>query len=78
MDGKMLQIFWLLALSILALANALVTIVKAKKNNPSNYGERIKECETEIKNLKENNEKDHKLIRDNIKKLFTLFNGMKK
>lgn len=63
-----------------------------KPNNPSpltdyhNHEGRLSSVETEIGNLKENNDKDHGLIRDDIRKLTNLFNrkifgvlnGMKK
>ena len=45
--------------------------------NPG-YGERIKGVETEIENLKDSNDKDHRLIRQDIQKLFGLFNAVKK
>ena len=44
--------------------------------NPS-YGERLGILETEVENLKENNEKDHELIRKSIEKLSILINGMR-
>ena len=48
----------------------------SESDNPGNldHGERIKGCETEIENLKVSNEKDHRLIRADIKKLFELLN----
>lgn len=70
--------------------------VYKKKNNipnnpslPTNYHNhegRLSSVETDIGNLKDNNEKDHVLIRDDIRKLTNLFNrkifgvlnGMKK
>lgn len=65
-----------------------VAIVPSEPDNPG-HGERIKEVETELENLKENNdkdhalirsenEKDHRLIRGDVKKLFNLLNGMRK
>ena len=48
-----------------------------KAENPS-HGERLVGLETDVENLKENNEKDHELIRKDIRKIFNLFNGMKK
>lgn len=48
-----------------------------KPENP-NHGERLMGLETDVENLKENNEKDHELIRKDIRKIFNLFNGMKK
>lgn len=49
-------------------------------DNPgdSDHGERIKGVETEIKNLKEANTNDHRLIRKDIQKLFGLFNGVRR
>jgi len=54
MNGQVLQVLWLLALTILALVNVLALIVKSKKSNPSNYGERIASLETDMKNVKDN------------------------
>ena len=52
------QIAWLVILTILTLAQALVLTLRlagnSKKNNPGNYGERISSLETDVKNIKEN------------------------
>ena len=48
-----------------------------KSENPS-HGERLMGLETDVENLKENNEKDHRLIRGDIKKLFNLLNGIRR
>ncbi|MCK4852242.1 MAG: hypothetical protein KAS86_03920 [Candidatus Omnitrophica bacterium] len=84
-------LIWFLGLAIISLTQALVLILKftasrsekksvpvisEESDNPG-YGERIGQSETEIKNMKENNEKDHRLMRRDIRKLFTLLNGMK-
>ena len=45
--------------------------------NPS-HGERLMGLEKDVENLKENNEKDHRLIRGDIKKIFTLLNGIRR
>ena len=50
----------------------------SKKNNPGNYGERIAILEKGQQELEKSNEKDHNLIRADIKKLFNLFNGIRK
>ena len=59
------------------------SIYKRKNNNPHNpsspvdyhgHGERISATETEIENLKDNNDKDHGLIRDDIRKLTNILN----
>ena len=45
--------------------------------NPG-YGERIGKLETKVEEMDKDNEKDHKLIREDIRKIFNLINGMKK
>ena len=69
---------WLALLTLYLLAQALVGLVKMLRNKKANgnpgYGERIAALEKGA----ENNEKDHKLIRNDIEKLFDLINGMKK
>jgi len=54
MNGQAFPIIWLLVLTVMALVNAVAFLVKAKKNNPGNYGERISSLETDVKNIKEN------------------------
>jgi len=54
MNGQVLPIIWLLVVTVMALVNAIGLLVKAKKNNPGNYGERISSLETDVKNIKEN------------------------
>ena len=65
------QIAWLVILTILTLAQALVLTLRLvgnnRKDNPGNYGERIAKLE-----------KGQEVLEENVKKLFTLFNGMKK
>lgn len=78
MNDQVFQILWLLALTILALVNILAAILKKRRNNPGKYGERIAELEKGQELLDKSNEKDHKLIREDISKLFELFNEMKK
>lgn len=53
---------------------------RKKNNNPGNpnHGERIQECETEIRNLKENNTEAHRLIREEIRKLGGRIDGMRR
>jgi hypothetical protein len=54
---------------------------KNKKNDkPDNpgHGERIAILEKGQEELEKSNEKDHNLIRADIKKLFNLFNGIRK
>jgi len=46
-------------------------------DNPT-HGERIASLETEVELGRESNEKDHELIRKDIRKIFNLINGMKK
>ena len=50
---------------------------RVEPENPS-HGERLMGLETDVENLKDSNEKDHELIREDIKKLFNLINGMRK
>ena len=47
-----------------------------KPENPS-HGERLVALETDMENIEKNNEKDHRLIRGDIRKLFSLMNGMR-
>ena len=47
-----------------------------KAENPT-HGERISSLETAYEGLEKNNEKDHRLIRGDIRKLFNLMNGMR-
>ena len=53
---------------------------KKRNNKPENpnHGERIAELEKGQEMLEKNNEKDHELIRRDIRKLFNLFNDMRK
>lgn len=95
-DGVM----WFLGLAVICLSQAIVIalkigqrrdsrkVVSGDESNPG-YGERIKGVETEMKNLKEHNTEDHKLIRSenredhelirkDVRKIFTLLNGFKR
>lgn len=51
------QIAWLVILTILTLAQALVLTLRLvgnnRRNNPGKYGERIASLETDVKNIKE-------------------------
>jgi len=51
------QTLWLVMLTILTLAQALVLTLRLvgnnRKDNPGNYGERISSLETDVKNIKE-------------------------
>lgn len=51
---------------------------KNKKNDNPGYGERIATLEKGQELLEKSNEKDHRLIRKDIQKLFGLFNGIRK
>lgn len=62
MNGQVLPIIWLLVVTVMALVNAIGLLVKAKKNNPGNYGERIKELETKVKYI----ERDIKEIKEKL------------
>ena len=72
------QIAWLVILTILTLAQALVLTLRlagnSKKNNPGNHGERIGKLETKVEEMDKDNEKDHGLIRKDIEKIFNLLN----
>lgn len=83
-------LIWFLGLAVISLTQALVLVLKfsqrraEKKSVPEidsdnpGEGERIGIVETEVKNIKESNEKDHRLMRRDIRKLFGLLNGMRK
>jgi len=89
MENGQMWFLGLMGLAIISLSQALVLVLRLSQrradkksvasdaDNPG-HGERIGNCETEIKNLKESNEKDHRLIRESIQKLFNLYNGMRK
>ena len=51
--------------------------IPEEPDNPG-YGERIAKLEEGMENMKDNNEKDHRLIRQDIKKIFNLIDGMRK
>jgi len=86
------QLLWFLGLVIIALTQALVLVLRLsqgranRKNEPPasedsenpSHGERIASLETKVEGLEENNEKDHELIRKDIRKIFNLINGMRK
>ena len=55
-----------------------ITVPNPPKPDNPGHGERLGILETEIENLKENNEKDHQLIRGDIRKLSNLLNGMRR
>lgn len=98
MESEILKYLWLIVLTLVQIIYVWMKIVekrnnkKTTPNNPSppvdyhNHEGRLSSVETEIGNLKENNNKDHGLIRDDIRKLTNLFNrkifgvlnGMKK
>ena len=72
------QIIWLVILTILALAQALVLALRlVKKNNPGNYGVKIEKLETKVEEMDKDNEKDHGLIRKDVEKIFNLLNRKK-
>jgi len=53
----------------------------SRKNQESvnpGYGERIAKLEKGQEELEKNNEKDHELIRRDIRKIFNLLNGVRK
>lgn len=55
----------------------IIPVNPGEPENPS-HGERLVGLETDVENLKDNNEKDHELIRNDIRKIFNLINGMRK
>ena len=82
MDPKLV---WFAFLIIMSLVQTILLLVKlktskandtpqnsGKSGNPGNYGERISSLETDVKGMKDNNDKDHSLIRQDIQKLFSL------
>ena len=82
------QVFWFLGIAIIALSQALVLAMKlnqgranrkktCKPENPG-HGERIAKLEEAMENVKENNEKDHRLIRKDIAKLTVRINGLRR
>jgi len=92
MGSQNTQLIWLLGLTILSLVQAIVLILRMSQernnkkkipNNPSppvdyhNHGERIATLEEAVENVKDNNEKDHQLIRGDIKKIFNLLNEVR-
>ena len=81
------QILWLAVMSLFLLCQTVFMLTKMVRNrtggkeqksegNPG-YGERLAGLEKEVEGMKENNEKDHSLIRQDIQKLFTLFSRAK-
>ena len=89
MEGEALKYGWLIVLTLASIINIWMKMAEkrnGKKNdkphnpgkseNPS-HGERIASLETEVELTGENNEKDHRLIRGDIKKLFTPLNGLR-
>lgn len=90
MEGEALKYGWLIVLTLASIINIWMKMAEkrnGKKNdeshnpgkleNPS-HGERLMGLETDVENLKENNEKDHRLIRVDIKKLSNFLNGMRR
>jgi len=84
MEGK---IAWLIVLSFFILAQSLYMALKiirersaGKKETTENpdHGERIKGLEVKVEEMEKDNEKDHGLIRGDIRKIFNLINGMRK
>jgi len=86
METEILKYGWLI---ILTLSQVILFWVKnsGKKNNkkeekeikdnPGNYEGRISSLETAQEKLEENNDKDHELIRKDIRKIFNLLNGVR-
>lgn len=86
MEAEALKYGWLIVLTLAQIIFIWVKMIerrnekKEKPHNPNppvdyhNHEGRLSSVETEIENLKENNDKDHGLIRDDIKKLTNLFN----
>lgn len=98
MESEILKYGWLIILTLVQIIYVWMKIAEKRNekketpHNPSapvdyhNHGERIATLEEAVENVKENNEKDHHLIRGDIQKLTNLFNrkifnvlnGMKK
>jgi hypothetical protein len=97
-ESEALKYGWLIVLTLVQIIYVWMKIAEKrneKKENPHNpsppvdyhnHEGRISSVETGIGNIKESNERDHGLIRQDIQKLYNLFNrkifnvlnGMKK
>lgn len=51
---------------------------KAKKNDNPGDDVKLGKLETKVEEMDKDNEKDHKLIREDIRKLSNLLNGMRR
>jgi len=85
MEGDVLKYGWLIVLTLAQIVYIGLKVMerrngKKKEIKPDNpgYGERIASLETGMENMKDNNEKDHRLLRNDIQKLFGFFNAVKK
>ncbi len=87
MEADVLKYGWMIILTLAQIVLVAFKVLEkrnGKKNNKSHnpgnpgYGERIASLETEVGNMKDGNKEDHELIRKNIEKLFTFFNGTRK
>ena len=90
MESEVLKYLWLIVLTLVQIIYVWIKIAERRNeknntpNNPSppvdyhNHEGRISSVETAQEKLEKNNEKDHLLIRQDIRKIFNLFNGMKK
>ena len=83
MEAEVLKYGWLIILSLAQIIFVWMKMAERRNHKkPENsdnpgYGERMGILETEVKNLKEDNKEDHELIRKDIRKLFSLLNGLR-
>lgn len=90
MEGDVLKYGWLIVLTLASIINIWMKMAEKRNNkkkevppnpgdaeNPS-HGERLMGLETDMENLRDENNKDHELIRKSIDKLSTRINGVLK
>lgn len=90
MEGEVLKYGWLIVLTLASIINIWMKMAEKRNNkkkevppNPGNvenpsHGERLMGLETDMENLRDENDKDHELIRKSIDKLSTRINGVLK
>jgi len=85
MEGEVLKYGWLIVLTLASIINIWMKMAEKRNSkkkdstlvspeNPS-HGERLMGLETDMENLRGENDKDHELIRKSIDKLTTRING---
>lgn len=90
MESEVLKYGWLIVLTLGQILHIWMKMMEkrnAKKETPPpppkeeenpSHGERISSLETDVENLRNDNNKDHRLIRKSIDKLTTRINGLKR